>query len=259
MWNAGLDEAQSGIKFAGRNINNLRYAEDTTFMAESEEELKSFLMKVKEESEKDGLKLNIQKTKIMPSNEDYYFMAKSWTWLSNWTDWWMFKTINSLVLSLLYGQLSYPYVTTGKTIVLTRQIFVGKVMSLLFNMLSRLVIAFLSRSQASFNFMAAVTICSDFGAQENKVSLFPLFPYLFTSKVMGPDAMIFVFWMSSFKPSFSLSSFTFIKRLFSFSLLSAIGWCHLHVWAYWYFSWPSWFQLVLHPAWHFAWCTLHIS
>ena len=67
MRNAGLDEAQSGIKFAGRNINNLRYAEDTTFMAESEEELKSFLMKVKEESEKDGLKLNIQKTEIMTS------------------------------------------------------------------------------------------------------------------------------------------------------------------------------------------------
>ena len=65
MWNARLDEAQAGIKIAGRNINNLRYADDTTFMAESEEELKSLLMKVKEESEKDGLKLNIQKTKIM--------------------------------------------------------------------------------------------------------------------------------------------------------------------------------------------------
>ena len=66
MWNAGLDEA--GIKIAGRNINNLRYADDTTHMAESEEELKSFLMKVKEESEKVGLKLNIQKTKIMASS-----------------------------------------------------------------------------------------------------------------------------------------------------------------------------------------------
>ena len=64
MRNAGLDEAQAGIKIAGRNINNLRYTDDTTFMAESEEELKSLLMKVKEESEKDGLKLNIQKTKI---------------------------------------------------------------------------------------------------------------------------------------------------------------------------------------------------
>ena len=68
MRNAGLDEAQAGIKIARRNINNLRYADDTTLMAESEEELKSFLMKVKEESEKIGLKLNIQKTKIMASS-----------------------------------------------------------------------------------------------------------------------------------------------------------------------------------------------
>ena len=65
--NAGLEEAQAGIKIAGRNINNLRYANDTTLMAESEEELKSLLMKVKEESEKAGLKLSIQKTKIMSS------------------------------------------------------------------------------------------------------------------------------------------------------------------------------------------------
>ena len=65
--NAGLDEAQAGIKVSGRNINNLRYADDTTLMAETEEELKSLLMKVKEESEKVGLKLNIQKTKIMAS------------------------------------------------------------------------------------------------------------------------------------------------------------------------------------------------
>ena len=67
MRNAGLDEAQGRIRIAGRNINNLRYAGDTTLMAESEEELKSLLMKVKEESEKGGLKLNIQKTKIMVS------------------------------------------------------------------------------------------------------------------------------------------------------------------------------------------------
>ena len=67
MQNARLDEAQAGIKIAGRNINNFRYADDTTLMAESEEELKSLLMKVKEESEKAGLKLNIQKTKIMAS------------------------------------------------------------------------------------------------------------------------------------------------------------------------------------------------
>ena len=68
MRNAGLEEAQAGIKIAGRNINNLRYADDTTLMAESEEELKSLLMKVKAESEKVGLKLNIQKTKIMASD-----------------------------------------------------------------------------------------------------------------------------------------------------------------------------------------------
>ena len=67
MRNAGLEEAHAGIKIAGKNINNLRYADDTTLMAESEEELKSLLMKVKEESEKVGLKLNIQKTKIMAS------------------------------------------------------------------------------------------------------------------------------------------------------------------------------------------------
>ena len=68
MRNAGLDEAQAGIKTAGRNINNLRYGDDTTLIAESEEELKSLLMKVKEESEKVGFKLNIQKTKIMASS-----------------------------------------------------------------------------------------------------------------------------------------------------------------------------------------------
>ena len=70
MWNAGLDEAQAGIKIAGRNINNLRYADDTTLMGESEEELKSLLMKVKEESKKVGLKLNIQKLRwchLVPS------------------------------------------------------------------------------------------------------------------------------------------------------------------------------------------------
>ena len=68
MWNAGLNEWQAGIKIAGKNISNLRYADDTTLMVESEEELKKLLMKVKEESEKVGLKLNIQKTKIMGSS-----------------------------------------------------------------------------------------------------------------------------------------------------------------------------------------------
>ena len=74
MRNARLEEAQAGIKIARRNVNNLRYADDTTFMAESEEELKSLLMKVKEDSEKVGLKLNIQKTKIW----SHHFMGNSW-------------------------------------------------------------------------------------------------------------------------------------------------------------------------------------
>ena len=72
MWNARLDEPQAGIKIARRNINNLRYAHDTTLMAESKEELKRLLMKVKEESEKAGLKLNIQKTKIMASIPSFH-------------------------------------------------------------------------------------------------------------------------------------------------------------------------------------------
>ena len=76
MRNAGLEETQAGINIAGRNINNLRYADDTTLMAESKE-LKSLLMKVKEESEKVGLKLNIQKTKIMPS-ASHHFMGNRW-------------------------------------------------------------------------------------------------------------------------------------------------------------------------------------
>ena len=74
MQNAGMDEAQAGIKIAGRNINNLRYADDTTLLAESEEELKSLLMKVKEESEKAGLKLNIQKAKMMRTWLDNIFL-----------------------------------------------------------------------------------------------------------------------------------------------------------------------------------------
>ena len=78
MRNAGLEEAQAGIKIAGRNLNNLRYADNTTLMAESEEELKSLLMKVKEESKKVGLKLNIPKTKIMASSPITLWMGKQW-------------------------------------------------------------------------------------------------------------------------------------------------------------------------------------
>ena len=78
MWNAGLDEAQAGIKIAGRNINNLRYADDTTLMAESEEGLKSLLMKVKDVREKAGLKLNIQKTKESGPITSWQIDGKQW-------------------------------------------------------------------------------------------------------------------------------------------------------------------------------------
>ena len=126
--------------------------------------------------------------------------------------------------SFFIVQISHPHIIIGKTIALTRWIFVSKVTSLLFNMLSRLVITFLPRSkQASFNFMAAVTICSDFGAtQKQSVTFFIVSPSIF-HEVIGPDAMILVFWMLSFKPAFSPSSFTFIKRLFSSSSLSAVS------------------------------------
>ena len=80
MRNAGLDETQAGIKIAGRNINNLRYTDDTTLMAESKEELKSLLMKMKEESEEVGLKLNIQKTKIMASGPITSWQINGETW-----------------------------------------------------------------------------------------------------------------------------------------------------------------------------------
>ena len=164
--------------------------------------------------------------------------------------WWAFFIV----------QLSHPYMTTGKNIALTRWTFVSKVMSLLFNMLSSLVIAFLQRGKCFFfNFMAAVTICSDFGAPQNKVHhCFHCFP-IYCHEVMGPDAMIIVFWMLSFKPAFTLSSVTLIQWLFSSSLFSAITVVSSAYLRLLYFSWQSWFQLVLHPAWPFTWCTLHIS
>ena len=119
-------------------------------------------------------------------------------------------------------QLSHPYMTTGKTIALTRQTFVGKVMSLLFNMLSRLVITFLPRSKGlliSWLQSPSAVILEPRKIESDTAST--VSPSV-SHEMMGPDAMILVFWMLSFKPTFSLSSFTFIKRLLSFSSLSAI-------------------------------------
>ena len=161
---------------------------------------------------------------ISPSNEYSGFISLRIDWLDPLA---VQGTLKSLVQhhsseppllrcsAFFMVQLSHPYMITGKIVALTRRTFVRKVMSLLFNTWSRFVIVFLPRKQASFNFMAAVTICSDFGAQENSLSV-PIFSPSICHEVMEPDAMIFVFCMLSFKPSFSLSSFTLIKRLFSF-------------------------------------------
>ena len=122
-------------------------------------------------------------------------------------------------------QLSHPYMTTGKTIALTRQTFVGKVISLLFNMLSRLVITFLPRSKhllISWLQSPSAVILEPPKIKSDTVST--VSPSI-SHEVMGPDAMILVFWMLSFKSTFSLSSFTFIKRIFSSSSLSAIRVC----------------------------------
>ena len=112
MRNAGLEETQAGIKIARRNINNLRYADDTSLMAESEEELKSLFMKVKEESEKVGLKLNIQKTKIMASGPitSWQIDGKQWKqWLTL-----IFWALKSLQMVIVAMELKDTYSLEGK-------------------------------------------------------------------------------------------------------------------------------------------------
>ena len=171
---------------------------------------------------------------------------------------------HSLKASLLWhptffmDQFSYPYMTTGKTIASTMWTFVGKVMSLHFNMLSRSVIAFLPRSKHLMSWLQSPSAVIWEPKKIKSVTVSIVSPSSY-QEMMVPDAMILVFWMLSFKSAFSLSSFTFVKRLFSSSSLSAFGWYHLHIWGYWYFSQQSWFQLVIHPAQHFAWYILHTN
>ena len=161
-------------------------------------------------------------------------------------------------LAFFMVQLSHSYMTTGKNhsfdyMDLCRQSSVS-----IFNMLSRLVIAFLPRSKhllISWQESPSSVILEP----KKKSVTVSIVSSSISHEVMGPDAMILVFWMLSYKPEFSLSSFTFVKRLFSSPSLSTIEWCHLHIWGYWYFSRQSWFQLVLHPAWHFTWYTSHRS
>ena len=120
-----------------------------------------------------------------------------------------FKNINSSSLSFLYGPTRTSIHDYWKSMTFTRQTIVGKIRSLLFNMLSRLVITLLPTARF-FNFMAAVTICSDFGAQNNKSVTVSIVSPSICHEVMGADDRILVFFMLSFKPTFSLYSFTFI-------------------------------------------------
>ena len=147
--------------------------------------------------------------------------------------------------------------TPGKTIAWTRWTFVGKVMSLHFNMLSRLVITFLPRSKHLLILWlqspSAVILETPKLMSATVSTVFPSIWH----EVLGPDAMIFLFCMWGIKPTFSLSSFSFIKRFLSYSSISAIRVSSAYL-SYWYFSQQSWFQLVFHPAQHFSWCTLHI-
>ena len=156
-------------------------------------------------------------------------------------------------------QFSHLYMTTGKNIALTIQTFVGKVMSLILYAVY-FCHCFTSKEQVSFNFKTAQwpsTVNLEL-KKIKSVSASVVSPSI-SHEVIGPDSMILVFWMLSFTPAFSLSSFTFIKRFYNSSLLSLIKEvssaymrllvCHSQ----------SGFQLVLHPAWHFTWCTQHIS
>ena len=128
-----------------------------------------------------------------------------------------------------------------------------------FNMLSRLVIAFLPRSKCFLISWLQSPSAVILEPKKIKSVTISIVPPSICHEVMGLDAMIFVFWMLSFKPAFSLSSFTFIKRLFSSSLFPPIRVMSSAIWGYWYFPRQSWFQLARLPAQRFSWCTLHIS
>ena len=157
-------------------------------------------------------------------------------------------------------QHSYPYIMTiWKTIALTIWTFVSKVMFLLFNTLSRFVIAFLPRGKSlvisRLQSLSAVILEP---RNIKSVTVDIVTPHI-CHEGMGPDTMILVFWMLRFKPDFSHSSFTFIKRLFSSSLLSAIRVVSSAYLRLLMFLLAILIPLVLHPAQHFTWCTLHIS
>ena len=149
--------------------------------------------------------------------------------------------------------------TSGKIIALTVQTFIGNMMSLLFNILSRFVIAFLQRSKHLF--ISWVQSPFTVILESKKIWSVPAssFPPFYLIWNYGTRCHDLNFFNVEFQASFSFSSFILIKRLFSSFLLYAIRVVSLHIWGYWYFSQQSWFQLVIHPAQHFLWCTLYIS
>ena len=157
------------------------------------------------------------------------------------------------------AQLSHPYMTTGKTIALTRWASVGKVISLLFNMLSSVVIAFLLRSKHLLISWLQSTSAVILEPKKIKSLTVSIVSPSVCHEVMWSDAIIFIFWMLSFKPTFSFSSFTFIERAFSSSLLSAIRVVSSVCLRLLIFLLAISIQLVLHLAQHFSWCTLHRS
>ena len=156
-------------------------------------------------------------------------------------------------------QFSHPYMTTGKTMALTIPILVSKVMSLLFNRLSMFVIAFLPRSNSLLISWQQSPSAMVLEPKKIKSVTTSTFAPSICHEVMGPDAMILVFWMLSFRPAFSLPLSPSLRDSLVPLHFLPLEWYHLHIWSCWYFSQQSWFQLVLHPAQHFAWCTLHVS
>ena len=153
-------------------------------------------------------------------------------------------------------ELSHLYMTTRKTAPLTTRTFNGKGMFLLFNMLSMFVIAFLPRIKCLLiSWLQSMSVV----VLDPKKIKFITISLSVCPDVIKPATMSLVFWVLNFKPAFSLSFFTFISRLFTFSLFSAIKWYHLHIWGYGYFSQLSWCQNMVHPVWHSIWCTLNIS
>ena len=156
-------------------------------------------------------------------------------------------------------QFSHSYMTTGKTIALSIWTLVSKVTSLLFNMLSRFVVAFLPRSKHLLISWLKSPSAVILEPKKRKFVAVFTFPPFICHEVIGLDAMIIVLWMLSFKPAFSLCSFTLINRLFNSYLLFAIRVVACIYEAVDISPRNSWFQLTIHPAWHFAWCTLHKS